>query len=81
MATTKKKTETKTPYVVVRTYSAGVHVGELVKRDGKEVTLARGQHAARDGGGRRGVGLARERAGGVRRADGGDRGHRMRAGR
>jgi len=27
-------------YVVVRTYSAGVHVGELVKREGKEVELA-----------------------------------------
>ena len=28
------------PYVIVRTYSAGVFAGELVKRDGKEVTLA-----------------------------------------
>jgi len=28
------------PYVVVRTYSAGVHVGELVERNGKEVRLA-----------------------------------------
>lgn len=27
-------------YVVVRTYSAGVHVGELVERNGKEVVLA-----------------------------------------
>jgi len=27
------------PYVVVRTYSAGVHVGYLKKRSGKEVTL------------------------------------------
>ena len=27
-------------YVVVRTYSAGVEVGELVERNGKEVTLA-----------------------------------------
>jgi hypothetical protein len=27
-------------YVVVRTYSAGVHVGELVERRGKEVDLA-----------------------------------------
>lgn len=26
-------------YVVVRTYSAGVHVGELVSQQGKEVTL------------------------------------------
>lgn len=26
-------------YVVVRTYSAGVHVGEMVSRKGKEVTL------------------------------------------
>ncbi len=25
--------------VLVRTYSAGVHFGELVKREGKEVTL------------------------------------------
>ena len=31
----------KTPqYVVVRTYSAGVHVGELVESAGKEVQLA-----------------------------------------
>lgn len=27
-------------YVVVRTYSAGVHVGELVERHDREVTLA-----------------------------------------
>lgn len=27
-------------YVVVRTYSAGVHVGVLQKRDGKEVVLS-----------------------------------------
>ena len=26
-------------YVVVRTYSAGVHAGELVSRNGKEVVL------------------------------------------
>lgn len=26
--------------VIVRTYSAGVHVGRLVSRDGREVTLA-----------------------------------------
>lgn len=26
--------------VVVRTYGAGVHVGELVRRDGQDVTLA-----------------------------------------
>ena len=31
--------KTKAPYVVVRTYSAGVHVGVLVKRAGQEVTL------------------------------------------
>ncbi len=29
----------KGPYVVVRTYSAGVHVGVLERRAGKEVTL------------------------------------------
>ena len=28
------------PFVVVRTYSAGVHVGTLVSRKGREVTLA-----------------------------------------
>ena len=28
------------PYVVVRTYSAGVHTGTLEKRNGKEVTLS-----------------------------------------
>ena len=26
-------------YVIVRTYSAGVHAGELVRRNGKEVLL------------------------------------------
>jgi hypothetical protein len=31
--------KTKLPYVVVRTYSAGVHVGELVSRKGKEAML------------------------------------------
>lgn len=30
----------KRTYVVVRTYSAGVHVGELVSRKGPEVVLA-----------------------------------------
>lgn len=35
----KKKTEQR-KYVVVRTYSAGVHVGELVSRNGCEVVLA-----------------------------------------
>ena len=29
----------KPQYVVVRTYSAGVHCGELVSRNGREVTL------------------------------------------
>ena len=28
------------PFVVVRTYSAGVHVGSLVSRKGREVVLA-----------------------------------------
>lgn len=31
--------EKKPPYVVVRTHSAGVHVGELLERNGKEVLL------------------------------------------
>lgn len=42
-----KKAATKkaaAPYVIVRTYSAGVFAGRLVKRTGKEVTL---QHARR----------------------------------
>ena len=26
-------------YVIVRTYSAGVHVGEIEKKDGEEITL------------------------------------------
>jgi hypothetical protein len=30
----------KGPFVVVRTYSAGVHVGTLVSRKGREVVLA-----------------------------------------
>jgi len=32
-------TKKKLPYVVVRTYSAGVHVGELVSQKGPEVVL------------------------------------------
>ena len=28
------------PEVLVRTYSAGVHIGTLIKREGKEVTLS-----------------------------------------
>ena len=35
MTTTKRQGK----YVVVRTYSAGVHAGELVSQKGKEVTL------------------------------------------
>ena len=37
---TKKTKKTKNPIVLLRTYAAGVHVGELVARSGKEVTLA-----------------------------------------
>jgi len=37
---TAKPKATKRPLVIVRTYSAGVHVGELVSRKGIEVTLA-----------------------------------------
>lgn len=32
--------KSKRQYVVTRTFSAGVHVGELVERNGKEVQLA-----------------------------------------
>lgn len=32
-------TKKSSPYVLVRTYSAGVHFGKLKKRDGQEVTL------------------------------------------
>ena len=32
--------KTQPKYVVVRTYSAGVECGELIERNGKEVTLA-----------------------------------------
>jgi len=40
MATKKtKKTKKTSPYVVIRTYSAGVHVGELVARTGSEALL------------------------------------------
>lgn len=40
MAAQKKKTgASKKQYVVVRTYSAGVHVGTLERRDGKEAVL------------------------------------------
>lgn len=35
-----KKATSKLPLVVVRTYSAGVHIGELVARAGQEITLA-----------------------------------------
>lgn len=31
--------KSKNKYVVVRTYSAGVHIGELISRNGKEVVL------------------------------------------
>ena len=34
-----KKSQPKRPLVVIRTYSAGVHIGNLVSRKGKEVTL------------------------------------------
>ncbi len=34
-----KKPVKKLPYVVVRTYTAGVHIGELKSRKGKEVVL------------------------------------------
>ena len=37
--TSKKTSPKKLPYVVVRTYSAGVHVGELKSRKGREVVL------------------------------------------
>lgn len=40
MAKGSKKTNGKSKVVVVRTYSAGVHVGELVARRGQEVDLA-----------------------------------------
>lgn len=33
------KKKSKLPYVIVRTYSAGVFAGELVRRKGKEVEL------------------------------------------
>lgn len=36
----KKNTAASHPVVVVRTYSAGVHIGELVSRTGSEVELA-----------------------------------------
>lgn len=35
----KKAEENKLPWVVVRTHSAGVHVGYLAKKEGDEVTL------------------------------------------
>ena len=35
--------EEQRPYVIVRTYSAGVFAGELVSRAGQEVTLANAQ--------------------------------------
>lgn len=38
MASTKNTTK-KAPYVVVRTYSAGVHVGVLGEKVGEELTL------------------------------------------
>jgi hypothetical protein len=36
----KKQHHNENPYVCVRTYSAGVFFGNLVRRDGKEVELA-----------------------------------------
>lgn len=40
MSTAKKATKPQLPYVIVRTYSAGVFAGELVSRNGREVVLA-----------------------------------------
>jgi hypothetical protein len=40
MAQTKKAIASKTRYVIVRTYTAGVFAGELISRKGKEVVLA-----------------------------------------
>ena len=40
METTKKSRKPSRKLVLVRTYSAGVHFGELVSRKGKEVVLA-----------------------------------------
>ncbi|RLB40885.1 MAG: hypothetical protein DRH30_07860 [Deltaproteobacteria bacterium] len=37
---TPKQSHDDKPLVLVRTFSAGVHVGRLAKRDGREVTLA-----------------------------------------
>ena len=37
--TTKKTTKKAAPYVLVRTYSAGVHVGTLVSAEGERVLL------------------------------------------
>ena len=37
--TTIESTETEKRYVIVRTYSAGVHAGTIVSHDGKQVTL------------------------------------------
>ena len=39
MQTKKKTTKKAAPYVLVRTYSAGVHVGTLVSADGERVVL------------------------------------------
>lgn len=36
---TKKTTKKTAPYVLVRTYSAGVHIGTLVSADGERVVL------------------------------------------
>lgn len=37
----------KKPYVIVRTYSAGVHAGYLVNKDGKEVMLEKARRLFR----------------------------------
>ena len=41
----------KRKYVLIRTYSAGVHVGELVSRKGKEVVLANTRRISGSGSG------------------------------
>lgn len=46
----KKPTKQKSKIVLVRTYSAGVHVGELVSRNGQEVTLREAHRICRVGG-------------------------------
>ena len=81
----KTTTKRSAPYVVVRTYSAGVHVGTLANQSAHgraaHLELEGREHPARDGAGGGREGQPSERPCGLDRPHGGDRGDHVRSGR